>query len=112
MARAAMVSTSLSTVCTPESPEFGPLGVELTPSGSAPDISGKGIVNPIGTILSCGLMLLYSLNLPAEAHAIEEAVRRTIDAGIRTKDIGGTNTTTEVGDAVAKELEKVLKESS
>ncbi|KFY93778.1 hypothetical protein V500_03535 [Pseudogymnoascus sp. VKM F-4518 (FW-2643)] len=80
--------------------------------GSAPDISGKGIVNPIGTILSVGLMLLYSLNLPAEARAIEEAVRRTIDAGIRTKDIGGSNSTTEVGDAVAKELEKVLKESS
>ncbi|OBT71602.1 3-isopropylmalate dehydrogenase [Pseudogymnoascus sp. 05NY08] len=80
--------------------------------GSAPDISGKGIVNPIGTILSVALMLLYSLNLPAEARAIEEAVRRTIDAGVRTKDIGGSNSTTEVGDAVAKELEKVLKESA
>lgn len=90
----------------------GPLEVELTPPGSAPDISGKGIVNPIGTILSVALMLLYSLNLPAEARAIEEAVRRTIDAGVRTKDIGGSNSTTEVGDAVAKELEKVLKESS
>jgi len=78
--------------------------------GSAPDISGKGIVNPVGTILSVAMMLLYSLNLPAESRAIEEAVRRTIEAGVRTRDIGGSNSTTEVGDAVAKELEKVLKE--
>lgn len=112
MAPAAMVSTSLFTVCTLVIIKRGPLEVELTSPGSAPDISGKGIVNPIGTILSVALMLLYSLNLPAEARAIEEAVRRTIDAGIRTKDIGGSNSTTEVGDAVAKELEKVLKESS
>lgn len=55
-------------------------------------------------------MLLYSLNLPAESRAIEEAVRRTIESGVRTGDIGGTNSTTEVGDAVAKELVKVLKE--
>lgn len=67
-------------------------------------------MNPVGTILSVALMLLYSLNLPTESRAIEEAVRRTVEAGIRTKDIGGTNSTTEVGDAVAKELEKVLKE--
>lgn len=109
---AATVSTSPSTVCTPIFPKREPLEVKLTSPGSAPDISGKGIVNPIGTILSVGLMLLYSLNLPAEARAIEEAVRRTIDAGIRTKDIGGSNSTTEVGDAIAKELEKLLKESS
>ena len=54
------------------------------------------------------MLLQYSLCLPAEAKAIEEAVRRTIDSGVRTKDIGGTATTTEVGDAVAKQLEKVL----
>jgi 3-isopropylmalate dehydrogenase len=77
--------------------------------GSAPDISGKGIVNPIGTILSIAMMLQYSLNLPKEAKAVEEAVRRTIESGVRTGDIGGKNTTTEVGDAVAKELLEVLK---
>jgi 3-isopropylmalate dehydrogenase len=86
----------------------------LTPrprlAGSAPDISGKGIVNPIGTILSVAMMLKYSLNLPAESVAVEEAVRRTIDKGIRTMDIGGTSTTAQVGDAVADELAKVLKE--
>jgi 3-isopropylmalate dehydrogenase len=61
------------------------------------------------------MMLKYSLNLPVEATAVEEAVRRTIDAGVRTKDIAGKGaskfvSTTEMGDAVAAELLKVLKE--
>jgi 3-isopropylmalate dehydrogenase len=55
------------------------------------------------------MMLQYSLRLPAESKAVEEAVRRTIESGIRTKDIGGTSSTAEVGDAVAAELKKVLK---
>jgi 3-isopropylmalate dehydrogenase len=77
-------------------------------TGSAPDISGKGIVNPVGTILSVAMMLQYSLNLPDEAKLVEEAVRRTIESGVRTKDIGGSNSTAEVGDAVAKELKSIL----
>jgi 3-isopropylmalate dehydrogenase len=56
------------------------------------------------------MMLQYSLNLPAEAKLVEEAVRRTIESGVRTKDIGGTNSTVEVGDAVAKELKAILAE--
>lgn len=82
----------------------------LTALGSAPDISGQGIVNPVGTILSVAMMLNYSLNLPVEAKAVEEAVRRTIEGGVRTKDIGGNSSTTQVGDAVAAELKKVLQE--
>ena len=78
--------------------------------GSAPDISGQGIVNPTGTILSVAMMLQYSLNLPAEAKAVEEAVRRTIENGVRTKDIGGSTSTIEFGDAVAEQLKAVLKE--
>jgi 3-isopropylmalate dehydrogenase len=54
------------------------------------------------------MMLQYSLGLPAEARAIEAAVRNVIEAGIRTGDIGGKSSTTEVGDAVAVELEKLL----
>ncbi|CEJ81982.1 Putative 3-isopropylmalate dehydrogenase [[Torrubiella] hemipterigena] len=77
--------------------------------GSAPDISGKGIVNPLGTILSVAMMLRYSLNLPAEAKAVEDAVRNAIDAGLRTKDMGGNAGTREVGDAVAAELAKLLQ---
>ncbi|KAJ4229835.1 3-isopropylmalate dehydrogenase [Fusarium solani] len=77
--------------------------------GSAPDISGKGIVNPIGTILSVAMLLRYSLNLPEEAKAVEEAVRAVLDGGLRTKDLGGNANTKEVGEAVVKELTRILK---
>ncbi|KAN0070747.1 Isocitrate/isopropylmalate dehydrogenase domain containing protein [Elaphomyces granulatus] len=74
--------------------------------GSAPDIAGKGIVNPVAAILSMAMMLRFSLGRPAEARAIETAVRNVIEAGIRTGDIGGKSSTKEVGNAVAVELEK------
>lgn len=78
-------------------------------SGSAPDISGKGIVNPVGTILSIAMMLRYSLGLPKEADVVEQAVKNAIDSGVVTKDLGGSASTKEVGDAVVAELEKILK---
>lgn len=68
-------------------------------------------MNPVAAILSMAMLLKYSLCLPAEAKAIEEAVRRMIDAGVRTKDIGGSASTKEVGDAVAEALAKVLAEN-
>jgi len=77
--------------------------------GSAPDISGKGIVNPIGTILSVAMMLRYSLNLPDEAKAVEDAVRKAVDAGLRTRDMGGSASTAEMGDAVVAQLTEILK---
>ena len=55
--------------------------------GSAPDIAGKGIANPIATILSCAMMLRYSFGLSAEADAIEAAVEKTLNDGHRTGDI-------------------------
>ncbi|KUI64816.1 3-isopropylmalate dehydrogenase [Cytospora mali] len=76
--------------------------------GSAPDISGKGIVNPVGTILSIAMMLRYSLGLPKEANAVEKAVKNAIDNGVRTKDLGGSASTKDMGDAVVAELEKIL----
>ncbi|KAI9841938.1 MAG: 3-isopropylmalate dehydrogenase [Thelocarpon superellum] len=76
--------------------------------GSAPDISGQGIVNPIAAILSVAMLLRFSLNLPTESAAVEDAVRRTIDSGVGTKDIGGVQTTSQVGDAVVRELRAVL----
>ncbi|OAL68402.1 3-isopropylmalate dehydrogenase A [Trichophyton rubrum] len=76
--------------------------------GSAPDIAGKGIVNPVAMILSVAMMLQYSLNLPEEAKIIETAVRNIIESGVKTGDIGGKATTKEVGDAVAAEVEKLL----
>ena len=62
----------------------------------------------MAAILSTAMMLQYSLNLPMEAKLIEEAVRKTIDNGVRTSDIGGKASTKEVGDAVAQELRKLL----
>src|SRR6185436_16991801 len=54
--------------------------------GSAPDIAGRGIANPFGTILSAALLLRYSLELPAAALRLETAVERAIVRGIRTAD--------------------------
>jgi 3-isopropylmalate dehydrogenase len=55
--------------------------------GSAPDIAGKGIANPIAAILSAAMLLRYSLDLDAEAEEIEEAVRKVLADGYRTADI-------------------------
>jgi len=55
--------------------------------GSAPDIAGRGIANPIGAILSAALLLRYSLGLEAEARSIEHAVRLTVEAGVLTRDV-------------------------
>ncbi|CCK73408.1 3-isopropylmalate dehydrogenase NDAI_0G04230 [Naumovozyma dairenensis CBS 421] len=75
--------------------------------GSAPDLP-KGKVNPIATILSAAMMLKLSLNLVKQGDAIEEAVKKVLDAGIRTGDLGGSNSTTEVGDAIAKAVKEIL----
>jgi 3-isopropylmalate dehydrogenase len=72
--------------------------------GSAPDIAGKGIANPIGTILSTALMLRHSLKLEAEAVAIENAVEQTITGGARTADIGGKLTTRQMADEIIKNI--------
>jgi 3-isopropylmalate dehydrogenase len=72
--------------------------------GSAPDIAGRGIANPVGTILSAAFMLRYSLGLEAEAAAIEKAVDTTITAGIHTPDLGGKHKTSDIGDRVIQEL--------
>ena len=55
--------------------------------GSAPDIAGKDVANPIGTVLSAAMMLRYSFDMPAEAESIERAVAKLLDAGYRTADI-------------------------
>ncbi len=73
--------------------------------GSAPDIAGKGIANPIGTILSAALLLRYSLKLEEEAQAIEKAVDAVITAGCRTADLGGSLRTTQMTDEIIKRIE-------
>ena len=72
--------------------------------GSAPDIAGKGIANPIGTILSTAMMLRHSFKLENEAAAIEKAVDETITAGARTADLGGKLTTRQMADEIIKRL--------
>ena len=76
--------------------------------GSAPDLD-ENKVNPVATILSVAMMLRLSLDAVKEAEALEQAVGKVIDAGIRTRDLKGTSSTTEVGDAVAQEVSKILK---
>ncbi len=73
--------------------------------GSAPDIAGKGLANPLGTILSAALLLRYSLGLEAEAQEIERAVDAVIEQGTLTRDLGGAANTKEVAAAVLAALE-------
>jgi 3-isopropylmalate dehydrogenase len=76
--------------------------------GSAPDIAGKGVANPLATILSVAMMLRYTLNEAALADRIEQAVSKVLDQGVRTGDIWTEGMkkvgTKEMGDAVVKAL--------
>ena len=73
--------------------------------GSAPDIAGKGVANPVGTILSAALLLRHSLQLEAEAVAIEAAIDRVLNDGPHSRDIGGQAGTQDVLDAVLQALD-------
>ena len=72
--------------------------------GSAPDIAGQGKANPLATILSSAMMLRYSLGQPLPANRIEAAVARALAAGARSPDLGGSMTTSQMGDAVLAAL--------
>ncbi|TIC91796.1 3-isopropylmalate dehydrogenase [Colletotrichum higginsianum] len=72
--------------------------------GSAPDIAGQGVINPVGMILSVAMMLKYSLDMPLAAAAVEKAVGETLQSGVRTPDLGGSASTAEFGDAVVAAL--------
>jgi 3-isopropylmalate dehydrogenase len=72
--------------------------------GSAPDIAGKGIANPLGCILSAALLLRYGLQLEEEARLVEGAVDRAISDGLRTTDLGGTLSTRAMSQAVIDRL--------
>ena len=86
----------------------GTLGMYEPIHGSAPDIAGMNIANPIGTIMSAAMMLRYSFDMPAEADAIEAAVNRALDDGYRTADIykdGFTKVTcSEMGSIIAANI--------
>ena len=72
--------------------------------GSAPDIAGQGKANPLATILSAAMMLRYSLGQPQAADRIECAVAKALAGGARSPDLGGSMTTTQMGDAVLAQL--------
>lgn len=72
--------------------------------GSAPDIAGKGVANPMATILSAAMLLRHSLGLEAQAVRIENAVAAALADGIKGGDLGGTAGTKEIGDAVIARL--------
>lgn len=78
--------------------------------GSAPDIAGKGVANPLATILSAAMMLRFSLNQPEAADRIESAVKHVLAQGLRTADIWSAGTTKvgtrEMGDAVVAAITK------
>lgn len=86
----------------------GTLGMYEPIHGSAPDIAGMNIANPLGTILSAAMMLRYSFAMLSEAEAIESAVNRVLDSGYRTGDIlqDGCKKVSckEMGDLVAAEI--------
>ncbi|EAU00488.2 MULTISPECIES: 3-isopropylmalate dehydrogenase [Campylobacter] len=89
----------------------GKVGIYEPIHGSAPDIAGQGIANPIATILSAAMMLRYALNQEEAAMTIENAVKRVLAEGYRTKDIASFGakeicTTSEMGGIIAKYVEK------
>jgi 3-isopropylmalate dehydrogenase len=79
--------------------------------GSAPDIAGKGIANPLACILSYAMMLRYSFDLADDATLVEQAVQNVLDAGKRTADIAAPGatalSTAQMGDAVLAELDRL-----
>jgi 3-isopropylmalate dehydrogenase len=104
---AAVLAGSLG-LCPSASIGNGRRGVYEPIHGSAPDIAGKGIANPIGTILSAAMLLRHSLKLEAEAQAIEHAVAAAITAGVRTADLAaagaGHVSTAGMGAAIRERL--------
>lgn len=84
----------------------GGFGMYEPVHGSAPDIAGKNLANPIAAILSASMMLKYSLGLAAESEAIEDAVSKVLDQGYRTMDLRENEyvSTSEMGDLIAKNV--------
>src|SRR6185436_11892725 len=83
----------------------GKVGLYEPVHGSAPDIAGKGIANPLGTIASVAMMLRSSLDMPEQAERLERAIDQVLQDGHRTPDLGGKVTTSEMGDHVCRAFE-------
>ncbi|MCZ4493419.1 MAG: 3-isopropylmalate dehydrogenase [Baekduia sp.] len=100
---AAMLTGSIGMLPSASLGDGGP-GLFEPVHGSAPDIAGQGIANPLAMFLSVALLLRHGLTLESEALALESAVDRALDQGLRTRDIGGTASTAEATDAVLTAL--------
>jgi 3-isopropylmalate dehydrogenase len=96
-------SASLGTQLPPTHPGATP-GVFEPVHGSAPDIAGKGIANPLAMFLSAALMLRHGFGMESEATAVESAVDRALAEGLRTPDLGGEATTAQATRAVLQHL--------
>jgi 3-isopropylmalate dehydrogenase len=79
--------------------------------GSAPDIAGKGVANPVGAILSTAMLLRHSLGLEEEAGAVEAAVEHVLQHGPRSRDIGGDAGTAAIRAAVVAALDEHVANS-
>src|SRR5256885_17267827 len=88
----------------------GPVGLYEPVHGTAPDIAGQGVANPIAAILSAAMLLRYSLSLGADADRIDSAVIRVLEQGHRTRDVHAAGATLvgtkEMGDLISAEVEK------
>ena len=100
---ASVLSGSMGMLPSASSGSGGP-GLYEPIHGSAPDIAGKGIANPLGAILSAALMLRYTFALNDEAALIETAVNQAITRGARSVDLGGSLGTVQMADAVIENI--------
>jgi 3-isopropylmalate dehydrogenase len=100
---AAMLTGSIGLLPSASLGDGGP-GVFEPVHGSAPDIAGQGIANPLAMILSAAMMLRHGLGREDAAAKVESAVDSALEAGLRTRDLGGDETTAAATDAVLKEL--------
>jgi len=101
---AAMLTGSLGMLPSASLGEPGTPGVFEPIHGSAPDIAGTGAANPLAMFLSVALLLRHGLDLEAEAAALDAAVDKALEAGLRTRDLGGTAGTDEATQAVLAQL--------
>lgn len=88
-----------------------PAGLYEPVHGSAPDIVGRGVANPLGAILSLAMMLSYSFGLSTEAAAVENAVDRVLTAGLRTPDIAQPDTQQVGTDEITREIVRIVKDT-
>jgi len=100
---AAMLTGSIGMLPSASLGDGGP-GLFEPVHGSAPDIAGQGRANPLAMFLSVALLLRHGLDLESEAAAVESAVERALDAGLRTADLGGEAGTAQVTKTVLENL--------